>query len=293
MNRFIGPDAAATTRRGFLRTTLAAGAALSLRDALALPVPPADKYPVGTYMLELVGAKQAGLDGVQVPVRLAGDNLDVADAAVRAAYQDKKRLTGLPISSFSISALCPHPLASDPRGPLWLQQAIDAARELDARVILVPFFGKADLLTREGKVKQTEVDEVVKRLKQAAPRARDAGVLLAVENYLDASENLRILDRVGHASVQVYYDVYNTGVTRGYDVPAEIRSLKGRIAEFHFKNGPQFLGEGKLRFDPIADAVKETGYRGWIVLETSAPTKDPIADAHRNGEFVRRLFRTA
>ncbi len=107
---------------------------------------------------------------------------------------------------------------------------------------------------------------------------------------MNAAENQRILDRIGHAAVQVYYDVYNLGVTRGYDVPAEIRSLKGRIAEFHFKNGPQFLGEGKLQFEPIAEAIKEIDYRGWIVLETSSPTKNPIADARRNGQFVRRLF---
>ena len=107
---------------------------------------------------------------------------------------------------------------------------------------------------------------------------------------MNAAENQRILDRIGHAAVQVYYDVYNLGVTRGYDVPAEIRSLKGRIAEFHFKNGPQFLGEGKLQFEPIAEAIKEIDYRGWIVLETSSPTKNPIADARRDGQFVRRLF---
>jgi hypothetical protein len=29
---------------------------------------------------------------------------------------------------------------------------------------------------------------------------------------------------------------------------------------------------------------------GWIVLETSSPTKDPIADASRNGRYVRALL---
>ena len=60
-------------------------------------------------------AKKAGLDGVQIPLGLAGDDLDVANAGVRTDYQEKKRLTGLPIRSFSISPLCPHPLATDRR----------------------------------------------------------------------------------------------------------------------------------------------------------------------------------
>ena len=104
------------------------------------------------------------------------------------------------------------------------------------------------------------------------------------------SQNLKIIDAVGSDAVQVYYDVYNTGITRGYDVPAEIRLLKGRIAQFHFKNGPQFLGQGKLQFEPILAAMKETGYQGWIVLETSSPTGNPLADARRNGAYLRELL---
>ena len=41
----------------------------------------------------------------------------------------------------------------------------------------------------------------------------------------------------------VYYDVGNSN-SRGYDVPAEIRFLKDRIACFHFKDRDRYLGEG-------------------------------------------------
>ena len=37
----------------------------------------------------------------------------------------------------------------------------------------------------------------------------------------------------------------------GYDVPAEIRLLKERIAMFHFKDGRSYLGEGEVKFAPI------------------------------------------
>ena len=98
-----------------------------------------------------------------------------------------------------------------------------------------------------------------------------------------------ILDRIGHESVAVYYDVGNS-TRMGYDVPAEIRLLKDRIAMVHFKDGPNYLGEGDVKFDPIAAAIKDIGYQGWIVLETSNPSKDGVADAKRNAEFIRRLF---
>jgi len=32
-----------------------------------------------------------------------------------------------------------NPLATDPRGPAWLEQSIDAAKDLGAKVILVAF----------------------------------------------------------------------------------------------------------------------------------------------------------
>jgi sugar phosphate isomerase/epimerase len=87
----------------------------------------------------------------------------------------------------------------------------------------------------------------------------------------------------------LYYDVGNT-TNLGYDAPAEIRRLKDRIACFHFKDNPHYLGAGKIAFPPIAAAVREIGYRGWIVLETTSPAKNPVADAQRNASFIRQLL---
>lgn len=281
-----------TTRREFLaHAAMGAGAALSLAWprttwAEAQPWP----VRVGSCMIGLEAAKKAGLDGVQIGLQLVGDKLDVADADKRRDYKRQMQETGLPICALMMGLLNRYPLATDPRGPAWLEQAIDAAKDLGAKSILVAFFSNGDLLDKNGKVKQDDVDAVVTRLKAAAPRARDAGVALAIEDYLDVHQNIEILDRVGQDSVQIWYDVYNTGGTKGYDVPAEIRLLKNRISQFHFKNGRQYLGEGKLNFPAIAEAIKDIGYKDWIVLETSSPSGDTIADARRNGEYVRKLF---
>jgi len=181
------------------------------------------------------------------------------------------------------------PLATDPRAPAWLTQCIDAAQDLGVDNILVAFFGKGDLLANR-QVKEAEFAEVVKRIQAAAPRAKDAGVTLAIENMLSAEQNLRLLDAINHDAVSIYYDVYNTGRSMGYDSPAEIRQLKGRISQIHFKNGPKYLDEDKPYFESVAAAIKEIGYAGWIILETSSPSKDGVADGRRNGDFVRALF---
>ncbi len=211
----------------------------------------------------------AGLDGVEIGVGEAADRLLIVNPTVRQRFKDQMRETGLVISSFMMGLLNSNPLASDPRGPAWLEQTIDAAKDLGAGVILVAFFGKGDLLQNR-ELKTGDVDVVVRRLKAAAPRAKQSGVILAIENKLSARQNAEILERIDHPSVRVYYDVGNSS-NMGYDVPAEIRFLKERIAIFHFKDGRNYLGEGKIRFAPIAAAIKEIGYRGWIVMETSNP----------------------
>ncbi len=152
------------------------------------------------------------------------------------------------------------------------------------------FFGNGDLLDGNEQVKEADVDAAVERIKAAAPRAKNAGVVLGIENYLNGEQNARILDRIDHEAVQLYFDVYNTGTTKRHNVPADIRRLQGRIAQFHFKNGDQYLDAEKAKFEPIAATIQEIGYQGWIVLETSNPSHDAVADAKRNGDYVRSLF---
>jgi len=279
------------TRRTFLTRAaagLAGGAVLPRLTLAASPQPVPARLRIGSCQIGLVEAKAAGLDGVEVRVGDGADKLRIADPAVRQQYKAQMAGTGLPISSLMMGLLNVNPLASDPRGLVWLEQCIDGAKDLGAGVILVAFFGKGNLL-EDGQVKQAAVDVVVQRLKEAAPRAKDAGVILAIENTLSARQNAEILERIGHDSVRLYYDVGNSD-SRGYDVPAEIRWLKQRIACFHFKDRDRYLGEGKLQFDQIAAAIKEIGYQGWIVMETASPSKDPTADAKRNAAYIRRLF---
>jgi len=280
------------TRRKFMESTAAglAGAVVTARRLAAEePGRTAPKIRVSSCSVGgLADAKRAGLDGVEVGVGGPADTLQIADPAVRRRYKDEMKETGLAISSFMMGLLNSNPLASDPRGPAWLEQSIEAAGDLKAGVILLAFFGKGSLKDGQG-AKKADVDAVVERLKAAAPKAKEAGTILGIENTLSAAQNLEILQRIGHDSVRIYYDVYNLA-GEGYDTLAEIRLLKDRISIFHFKNGPDYLETGKVKFEPVAEVIREIGYRGWIVLETSNPTRDRVADAKRNADYVRKLF---
>jgi sugar phosphate isomerase/epimerase len=232
--------------------------------------------------------KGIGLDGVEASAGEAADVLKIADPAVRQEYKKAMQEIGIPVSSVAMGLLNNYPLASEPRAVAWMGQTIEAAQDLGGKVILVAFFGKGDL--RKGKeLKTGEVDAVVERLKEVAPKAEKAGVILGLENTLSGAQNLAILERVKSDAVRIYYDVGNS-TDNGYDVPAEIRALRDRICQFHFKDGGHYLGEGKVAMPPVAEAIHAIDYKGWIVLETSIPSKDRDADFKKNADFVRKLI---
>ena len=283
------------TRRFFMQrsaTALAGAAVFGQFAQLLAQAAPNAKIRLGSRTGCFGGdykvAKQCGIEGIEVGVGGAADTLKIAEAGELQKQKELAAAAGVVISSLSMDLMNGNPVATEPRAVAWLGQCIAAAKTLGATGILVPFFGKAHLL-QGSEWKKAELESVVKRLKEVAPQAEAAGVTLGVECTLPSAKYLEILDKVGSKFVGAYYDVGNT-TGAGYDVPAELRALKGRIAMIHFKDGKNFLGEGKVKFDPIAAALRDIDYRGWIVLETSCPTKNGAADGKKNADFTRKLL---
>jgi sugar phosphate isomerase/epimerase len=282
------------TRRTFLAGTAAglAGSVL-MREMLAAGEGGGGlKYRIGSrtgsFGDKYEIAKKVGIEGIEPGIRTPADKLAISSPETIKKYQDETKAAGLVVCSLSMDLMNGCPMATDARGPQWLEQTIDAARQLGAGAILVPFFGKGALLVGK-ELKKDDVDNVVARMKDAAPKAKAAGVKLGLENTCSGKQNLEILDRIGSDWVGCYYDIGNS-TNNGYDVPAEIRALKGRLVQIHFKDGGSYVGEGKVKLPPIAEAIKEIGYQGWIVLETSCPTKNPEVDAAKNVQIIRKAL---
>jgi sugar phosphate isomerase/epimerase len=126
-------------------------------------------------------------------------------------------------------------------------------------------------------------------LREIAPAAERAGVVLGLEDTISARDNVRIMERAKSPAVLTYYDVGNS-TRNGFNVVEEIRWLgRDRICEVHLKDNPHFLGEGAIDFPAIVAALTDIGYTGWAQLETDSPTKSIEADMGRNLNYVRRL----
>lgn len=229
-------------------------------------------------------AREIGLDGVQVTMGGVSTGLNMRQAATRQAYLDASRKTGVALASLALSETNDVPIFSDPRGAVWLLDSIEVCHALGLRVILVALFGKGEL---RGDDKQA-VDNLVNLLIEAAPRAEKAGVILGLENYCKAETNLEILQRVGSKAVQVYYDVGNS-TDKGYDIYKEIRMLGKNICEFHAKDGQFMLGQGRIDFKKVREAMDAIEYSGWIQIEAAAP-HGVVADYKAHLSYLRQNF---
>jgi L-ribulose-5-phosphate 3-epimerase len=261
-------------------------------------------------------AAQVGLDGVQVSVGAEPDSIPLREATVRRRYLELAQQHGIAYPSTAAGGILNRiPLRSEPQSAVYVIDAVEAAAALGGTNILIAFFSNGDLRLRDamgelrnistGPYREYALDEqgvtrVVEALRQIAPRARDAGIILGLENTLTARQNLEILDRIGSEMVKVYYDVGNS-TSYGYDVPGEIRLLGNeRICEIHIKEtlgmddpNARLLGapaSGGVDFPAVAAACRDIGYDKWYVLETSGREGHFEEDTRANIAFVKRLF---
>lgn len=291
------PTSRLLSRRALLATSARAATALAVASPFAplLAGPGSRRFKIGACdwslgktadVQALTVAKELGLDGVQVSLGTAANDMHLRQAAMQESYRAAAKSTGVALASLAIGELNSVPYKSDPRTVEWVSDSIDVCRQLRLRVVLLAFFGKNDL-----KDDPEGTAEVIKRLKEVAPKAEKAGVILGIESWLSASEHLAIIEAVGSKAVQVYYDVCNSN-DRGYDIYGEIRRLgRDRICEFHFKENGALLGQGRVDYRKVRTALDEIRYQGWVQIEGAVPAGSTVAQSYpENVRFTRELL---
>lgn len=281
------------TRRTFAMSSLAASftASFGARELLA-------KHPAGLKIgtmdtvLKLAGkpeavplAKKLGLAAVQVTLGRStdGKTLPLEDEALQKAWVSASRENGIPLDSTYIDQLHMDCLKNSPIAPEWVRKGIAITKNLHAPILMSVFFGKCQVLERK------ELDYVIGQFKELMPEASKARVIIGFENTSSGADNRYAVDKVNSDYFKVWYDVGNS-TYNGYDVPAEIRMLgRDRICQFHFKD-KGYLGEGKVDYPPILNAIADIGFKGYANLETGSPSGNVEADTERNLKFLERLM---
>ena len=277
------------SRRRFIGSALAAGVgsrlAVAKEEKLRIGVTDWN-LNLGANPEAVPLAAKLGFDGVQISFgrELVDDKMPTDNPEVIARYLDLSRQYKIPIDGTCVDRLHDNGLKSDPLARKWVLDSIRLTKALDTKVLLLPFFSRWALQTK------AEMDYVGDALRDLAPEAAKAGVILGLEDTISAEDNVRIMERSRSSSVLVYYDVGNS-TKAGFDPVKEIRWLgKDRICQFHLKDNPHYLGEGSIQFGPIMQAIRDIQFSGYANLETDAPSHQLEDDMRKNLAYIRNVM---
>jgi L-ribulose-5-phosphate 3-epimerase len=237
-------------------------------------------------------AREIGLDGIQVSVQYPTDGKapTLRDPKTQAAFKRAALENGIQICSLAIGnpGKSRLPMHTNAAFGILLIEAVEIAYNIGTNNILLPILGASHI----DMTSQAQVDAFVAMMKEVARYAEKYEVVVGLEDWISAEDNLKLLDAIGSDYVAVYYDAHNI-VSRVKDIYAEPKMLGKRINQIHVKNANMLLSTpgGKMEWPRMAKEFYEIGYRGWYVLETDSPTKDIVADTRANIEYVKKTFR--
>src|SRR5688572_30482792 len=174
--------------------------------------------------------KDVGADGVEVDMGGLGDrptfDNQLVDPAVRKQFLDASRNLGVEICSIAMSGFYAQSFPERETAVRAVRDCIDTMKLMGVRVAFLPLGVPGDLAKRP-ELRPT----VVERLKEVAPVAEKAGVVIGVETALDAAGEGKLLDDVGSSAVQSYFN-FASALQAGRDLHKELRALgKERICQ--------------------------------------------------------------
>jgi L-ribulose-5-phosphate 3-epimerase len=237
-------------------------------------------------------AREIGLDGIQVSVQYPTDGKapTLRDPGTQAAFKRAALDNGIQICSLAIGnpGKSRMPMHTNPAFAILLIEAVEIAHDLGTNNILLPILGDSHI----DMTNQSQVDTFVAMMKEVARYAEKYRVVVGLEDWISAEDNIKLLDAIGSDHVAVYYDPHNI-VPRVKDIYAEPKMLGKRIHQIHVKNANLLMSApgGRLDWPRLAQEFYEIGYRGWYVLETASPSTDIVADTRANIEYVKKTFR--
>ncbi len=155
-----------------------------------------------------------------------------------------------------------------------LHDSIAAAQRLDCKV-LISQVGDC----REGVSREKQRDILVEGLRDSAKLLEGSGITLAIEPlnetvdhpgyYLIRSdEAFEIVEQVGSPYVQLTFDIYHQQISEG-NLITNILANIDKIAHFHAAGNPgrHELDRGEINYPQIFEAIRSTGFDGYVGLE--------------------------
>lgn len=142
-------------------------------------------------------------------------------------------------------------------------------------------------------------DRLVDLFQSVMPKTNQLDLTWCIEplapvetNFINTvDEGLRLVRQINHRSFKIHLDV-KAMWAQNTDVAEVIRSVPtGDIGHFHV-NDPNYYGPGMgdVDYTPIADAINDIGYNGWLSVEVFKYDPDGETIARRSREYLRKFW---
>jgi sugar phosphate isomerase/epimerase len=178
----------------------------------------------------------------------------------------------------------------------YLCELVDCCADLGGGILVLGSPQQRNILP--GLTARQAWDLAAQTLAGVVPRAETQGVVLCLEplspaetNFINtAAEAIRFARQFNSAAIKIILDV-KAMCSEPEPIPRLIRQSWPHFAHFHANDknlkGPGF---GEVDFGPIAAALGQVGYDGWVSVEVFKFEEGPEAIASRSLECLRRAF---
>jgi D-psicose/D-tagatose/L-ribulose 3-epimerase len=247
----------------------------------------------GDAHLPLFGRlKKMGFDTVEIPI-MSPDEKAYAELGRRLGDLGLKR------SSVTVLSVENNLIGPDPKqragGVAHLKAVLDSAQALGAELLVGPIYAALGHFTGSGPTRQ-EWDWCVEGMKEVAPHAKKAGVVMAAE-YLNrfeiyllncAADAARMAREVGHPNFKMMYDTFHANIEEK-DIAKAVAACKDQLVHVHIsENDRSTPGRGGVDWDESFKALKKAKFKGILMIEAFGQKLPELAAATK---IWRRMFK--
>lgn len=248
-------------------------------------------------------AAQVGYDGIEVAPFTLAESVNDLLPDWRARLRQQAEDAGLEVVGLHWLLVSPkglyinHPDADvRARTAQYLADLVDFCADLGGRIMVLGSPKQRNVA--EGLTFEQAWDLIKDTLGAALERAAARGVTICPEalspqetNFINtAAEARRFVEDVAHPNLRMMLDVKAMS-SEGRPIPDIIRDHGDLLAHVHANDanmrGPGF---GDTDFRPIAEALRDVGYDGFISVEVFDFKPDPETIASRSLAYLKETF---
>ncbi|MEM8910570.1 MAG: sugar phosphate isomerase/epimerase [Planctomycetota bacterium] len=234
--------------------------------------------------------KTFGFVGVELPLF----NLDLDYASLGKRLDD----LGLGRTAVTIRGEEDNPISCDPairsRGVALTKQTLDVCAAAGVETLVGPFHSALGYFSGSGAT-EDEWKWGVESMRQVAEHAGDVGVRLGVEAlnrfecyFLNThADSARFVREVDHPACGMMYDTFHANIEEK-DVNAAVLAGGDKLYHIHIsENDRSTPGSGGVDWDTNFNAIAQSGFDGWCVIEAFGLALPEIAAATK---IWRRMY---